>query len=222
MKGKFIAFEGVDGCGKTTLIEGLRKHLVGDGYEVTVVSELSGDNPLGSAVRPFIVTNDTDGLTKLLAIYAARRESLEKVVAPALAKGHVVLYDRFSDSTMAYQYDTIVNLPAGARAAIDVIHNDTLRIARPDMGILLHCDAREAARRIGNRGGPRDEFDTLDHITKHAMHYLQMGRNPSDRLGGVESPHSWCRMYIGQPTECSEEVSKRDVLQQAIRLLQRL
>lgn len=102
MSGVFISFEGIDGAGKSTHIARLHQHLLAQGREVCLSRE-PGGTPLGESIREWVLQQPLANLTEVLLMFAARAEHLERVIRPALAAGKVVLCDRFTDATMAYQ-----------------------------------------------------------------------------------------------------------------------
>jgi dTMP kinase len=100
----FITFEGVDGAGKSTQLEWVRDFLRESGVPLTVTRE-PGGTPLGEELREMLL-NASKGIhpeTEALLMFAARREHLDQVILPALARGETVLCDRFSDASFAYQ-----------------------------------------------------------------------------------------------------------------------
>ena len=98
----FISFEGIDGAGKSTHIEGLAQWFKSRGHVVTLTRE-PGGTPLAEKFRELALHEAMDPLTEALVMFAARREHLLQVIEPALARGEVVLCDRFTDATFAYQ-----------------------------------------------------------------------------------------------------------------------
>lgn len=102
MSGVFISFEGIDGAGKSTHIARLHQHLLAQGREVCLSRE-PGGTPLGESIREWVLQQPLANITEVLLMFAARAEHLERVIRPALAAGKVVLCDRFTDATMAYQ-----------------------------------------------------------------------------------------------------------------------
>lgn len=105
MRGLFITFEGGEGAGKSTQIRRLARTLETWGLSVTETRE-PGGTPLAEAIRGLILTHEAasdDGMTQALLFAAARRDHVTRVIRPALQAGHIVLCDRFADSTRAYQ-----------------------------------------------------------------------------------------------------------------------
>lgn len=101
-KGLFISFEGIDGAGKSTHVGRLADAFRAQGRTVTLTRE-PGGTPLAEQLRTLVLNQAMDALTEALLIFAARRDHLQTVIAPALARGDVVLCDRFTDATFAYQ-----------------------------------------------------------------------------------------------------------------------
>ena len=102
MRGRFITFEGIDGAGKSTHIEPLAERLRARGVSV-VCSREPGGTAFAEQLRELLLHQSMDGVAETLLVFAARRDHLERVIAPALARGEIVLCDRFTDATFAYQ-----------------------------------------------------------------------------------------------------------------------
>lgn len=102
--GKFITLEGIDGAGKSTHLAWLENFLRGKGLTVVVTRE-PGGTPLGEKLRALLLDNGQamHAETEALLMFAARREHLDKVILPALARGDWVISDRFTDASFAYQ-----------------------------------------------------------------------------------------------------------------------
>ena len=101
-KGIFISFEGIDGAGKSSHIDALANAFVAQGRAV-LRSREPGGTPLAEKLRAIILHDSMDPLTEALLVFAARRDHLVQVIVPALARGDVVLCDRFTDASFAYQ-----------------------------------------------------------------------------------------------------------------------
>ena len=102
MQGQFITFEGIDGAGKSTHVEALATLFRAHGREVLVTRE-PGGTPLAETLRGLVLHQDMDALSEALLVFAARRDHLVRAIEPALQRGDIVLCDRFTDSTFAYQ-----------------------------------------------------------------------------------------------------------------------
>jgi dTMP kinase len=143
-RGTLITVEGIDGAGKSTQVRLLHALLSERGY-ATVATFEPGATPLGREVRRLLLGSDValtpDG--ELLLFLADRADHVARVIEPALADGAIVLCDRFSDSTVAYQ---------GYGRAADVArirrwNDETSRGVQPDLTLLLDCPVSEGARR---------------------------------------------------------------------------
>jgi len=102
MNGLFISFEGIDGAGKSTHIEALAAAFRAQGRVVTLTRE-PGGTPLAESLRALVLQQPMDAMTEALLVFAARRDHIEQVIRPALGRGEVLLCDRFTDATFAYQ-----------------------------------------------------------------------------------------------------------------------
>lgn len=102
VSGRFITFEGIDGAGKSTHIAAVAERLRSSGATVVCTRE-PGGTPLAERVREIMLHAAMDPLTEVLLVFAARRDHIQHVIAPALGAGHTVLCDRFTDATFAYQ-----------------------------------------------------------------------------------------------------------------------
>ena len=100
--GIFISFEGIDGAGKSTHIDGLAQAFRAQGRAVTLTRE-PGGTPLAEKLRTLVLNDPMDAMTEALLVFAARRDHLQQVIEPALTRDEVVLCDRFTDATFAYQ-----------------------------------------------------------------------------------------------------------------------
>ncbi|HEV7672065.1 MAG TPA: dTMP kinase [Thermoanaerobaculia bacterium] len=157
-RGLFVTFEGIDGSGKSTLLRRAGDWLAGRGLGVRTTHE-PGGTPLGDAIRGIFLDprwGEVDGTVELLLVFASRRQHLSEVIDPALAEGLIVLCDRFTDSTLAYQ-------GAGRgvpRQRIDEIDRIATAHRRPDLTLYFDLPLEEAERRMGavERGG----HDRLD------------------------------------------------------------
>jgi len=102
MSGLFLTLEGIDGAGKSSHIDALAVLFEAQGRSVTRTRE-PGGTPLAETLRGLVLEQPMDALTESLLVFAARRDHVLKVIEPALARGDVVLCDRFTDATFAYQ-----------------------------------------------------------------------------------------------------------------------
>jgi dTMP kinase len=155
----FISFEGIDGAGKSTHIEGLAAWFKSEGYGVTLTRE-PGGTPLAEKLRTLALHESMDPLTEALIMFAARREHLVNVIEPALAQGQVVLCDRFTDATFAYQgggrgfdWQVLQSL----ERMVQQVPSCSLR--QPDLTIWFDLPPQVAAARLSSARVP-DKFES--------------------------------------------------------------
>lgn len=165
----FITFEGVEGCGKTTQLRLLRERLEESGAKVTATRE-PGGCPIADQMRAILLDAGNSAITplaELLLYAAARAQHVSEVVVPALKRGEIVLCDRFTDATLAYQ---------GHGRGLDLATIDRLnRLAtdgvEPGLTLLIDCPAAvglsRARARIEQLSGAREERFELESIRFH-------------------------------------------------------
>jgi dTMP kinase len=162
----FISFEGIDGSGKSTQARLLADTLRGLGHDVVLTRE-PGGSPGAEDIRRLVLEGDPDrwsAETEILLFTAARRDHLERVIAPALAVGRIVITDRFADSTRVYQGLTRGDL----RARVDALHD--LMIGRdPDLTFLIDIDPAAGLSRAKGRKGHEERFEDFgEDLQTHA------------------------------------------------------
>lgn len=156
-RGKFITFEGLDGTGKSTQIEKLARALRNRGVSV-VVSREPGGTKTGEEIRKVILDSATADLSpyaEMALMFAARAQHIHEVIAPALAQGKVVLCDRFTDSTEAYQG---AGRKLGSKAVLE-LHRILCGDLQPDLTLLMDSDlarSLDRARRRNQRSAARN------------------------------------------------------------------
>lgn len=185
--GYFITFEGVEGCGKTTQIKLLSEFLSAHGID-TVLTREPGGCPIADKIRSILLDAENRALSPLaeLMLYAAARaQHVSEVIAPALNMGKIVLCDRFSDATVAYQ-----SFGRGIdRDTIDTLNLQACLGISPDLTVLVDCDPRvgldRARRRIEATRGPREERFELEELAFHQRvrdGYLQLAADEPNRF----------------------------------------
>ena len=148
-RGKFITFEGLDGCGKSTQMEKLARVLRNEGIDVITTRE-PGGTAIGESIRAVLLDSRTAGLdayAEMALMFASRAQLIAEVIAPALSSGLWVLCDRFTDSTEAYQGG---GRQLGSDAVLQ-LHKVLCRGLWPDLTILMDCDVTSCVTRARRR-----------------------------------------------------------------------
>ena len=156
LPGRFITFEGIDGAGKTTHIDALEQAWRQQGRDVVRTRE-PGGTPLAEKLRELVLHDSMDPLTEALLVFSARRDHLQQVIRPALARGAWVLCDRFTDATFAYQ-------GAGRGFELGVLRQLESWVQeglQPDLTLLFDLPPAVAAGRLQAARQP-DRFEALD------------------------------------------------------------
>ncbi len=190
--GLFITFEGIDGAGKSTHIAGLAEAFRAQGRVVTLTRE-PGGTPLAEKLRELVLNDPMDPLSEALLMFAARRDHLQQVIEPALARGEVVLCDRFTDATFAYQgagrgfdMDVLRQLERWVQAL--PAQDDRLR--QPDLTVWFDLPPAVAAERLaGARLPDRFESQPLAFFERVAAGYGDRLRQDPARFARVASNH---------------------------------
>ena len=191
MAGHFISFEGIDGAGKSTHIAGLQQAFEAQGHTVTLTRE-PGGTPLAEQLRALVLNAPMDAMTEALLVFAARRDHVVQVIRPALERGEVVLCDRFTDATFAYQgggrgFDLAVltQLEAWVQGAPDLL--------QPELTVWFDLPAAVAAQRLQLARVP-DKFESQSQafFEKVAAGY---------RLRAEQQARRFARIDADQPQE---------------------
>lgn len=184
----FITFEGVEGSGKTTQIKILNDMLTLRGFQ-TLLTREPGGTPIGDKIREVLLHSDNSGMVPLceLLMYAAgRAQHIQQVITPALKARKIVLCDRFTDATMAYQ--------GYGRGFSQAMINDINRLAagdlKPDLTFLLDCDPKTGLTRTDERRAIRkipldeDRFENEPLVFHNKVRggYLEIARRDPDRI----------------------------------------
>ncbi|RST56505.1 dTMP kinase [Variovorax sp. MHTC-1] len=175
MKGLFLTLEGIDGAGKSSHIDALEALFTARGRQVTRTRE-PGGTPIAETLRTMILTQPMDPLTESLLVFAARRDHVVRVIEPALSRGEIVLCDRFTDATFAYQ---------GAGRGFDTALLATLErwvqgqpgdgaLLQPDVTLWFDLAPELAAERLAGARLP-DKFESqpVEFFRRVAAGYAQ-------------------------------------------------
>lgn len=181
----FITFEGIDGSGKSTQARLLAQALRDAGRAVVLTRE-PGGSPGAEEIRRLVLEGDPDrwsAETELLLFTAARRDHLERTIAPALAAGQIVICDRFADSTRMYQGLTRGDL----RATVDRLHD--MMIGRdPDLTFLIDIDPAVGLARARARNGHEERFEDFGLPMQERMRagFLDLAREFAPRFRVID------------------------------------
>src|SRR5207253_6291052 len=192
--GRFITFEGLDGCGKTTQIERLAAALRRQGHEVIITRE-PGGTVVGEKSRAILLDSRTSGLApmaELALMFASRAQQIEEVILPAVKAGKVVLCDRFTDSSEAYQGG---GRQLGSQPVL-ALHKIICGGLQPDLTFLLLSDIHGSVGRARNRNQRasrnegRFEAEDADFFQRVLKAYLEIARREPERVVKIEAGQS--------------------------------
>jgi dTMP kinase len=179
--GIFISFEGIDGAGKSTHIAALADALGAQGHTVLLTRE-PGGTPLAEKLRDLLLHEAMDPLCEALLMFAGRRDHLQQVIEPALARGEVVLCDRFTDATFAYQgHGRGFDLATLATLEQWVQTTPEGALRQPDLTLWFDLDPTVAAERLAGARVP-DKFESqpVDFFRRVAAGYAaRMASDPT-------------------------------------------
>lgn len=186
MAGLFITFEGIDGCGKSTQMKLLIDYLNSKGIE-TVITREPGGIGLGEKIREILLNYDGEVSSNCesFLFLADRAQNLDTIVKPAIAAGKVVLCDRHTDSTIAYQgYGRGLDLER-----LKMLNNLATSDFKPDLTFVFDIDIETSQKRVG-QNKDRMESAGLDFHRKVREGYLEIAKNEPDRVKVIDSKDS--------------------------------
>ena len=172
--GLFIALEGGEGSGKTTLTKSLKEHYESLGYEVMLTRE-PGGTEMGEKIREYVLNNELDSYTELLLFSAARRCNVLNNIVPALDDGKIIICDRYITSTMVYQalLGTCTTYSVSKISDMVVTPLDRGYSIYPNIEFLLDVNAETGIKRTKNRDD-NNKFDarSIEYHKKINKAYL--------------------------------------------------
>jgi dTMP kinase len=191
--GRFITFEGLDGCGKSTHLEKLAAVLRDEGLEVLTTRE-PGGTEIGERVRGILLDSRTRGLAplaELALMFASRAQQISEVILPALNRGTWVLCDRYTDSSEAYQ-------GAGRQLGVDAVltlHRVLCLGLQPELTLLLDNDVAASLARARRRNlaaadeGDENRFEQENRIFYERVHqqFLAIARRETERVVMIDA-----------------------------------
>lgn len=184
-KGRFITLEGIDGAGKSTQLLWLTEFLQQQGQEVLVTRE-PGGTPLGEKLRELLLDNQQimHAETEALLMFAARREHLDKVILPALARGDWVISDRFTDASFAYQ---------GGGRQVDIARLETLEQwvqseLQPDLTFYFDVPVEVGRARVSRiKSADRFEKEQAEFFQRVREAYLERVQKFPERIHLIDA-----------------------------------
>jgi len=186
MKGLFITFEGGEGAGKSTMIERASSWFRSAGREVILTREPGGTR-LAEKVRELVLGPEHEELSaeaELLLVFAARAQHLAELIRPSLARGCVVLCDRFTDASWAYQGGGRGQPAAFISALEQGVHGDL----QPDLTLLLDLPVTTGLKRMADRGATdRIEQESIEFFERVRAVYLERAQKFPERFRVVDA-----------------------------------
>jgi len=189
-QGRFITFEGGEGAGKSTQLKRLAARLETGGRAVVATRE-PGGSPGAEDIRALVLRGSADRwspVTETLLMYAARRDHLERVIRPALARGAWVVCDRFADSTRAYQ-----GAAGGADPAlIAALESHILEATRPDLTLIFDLPVAVGLERAHARAGAEMRFESKGEAFHERLRegFLAIARVEPERCAVIDAQGS--------------------------------
>jgi dTMP kinase len=177
--GRFITLEGVDGAGKSTHVGWIAERLRAGGHEVVVTRE-PGGTPHAETLRARILSEKMDPLEETRLLFEARKDHVDEVIRPALARGAWVLCDRFTDSTLAYQ-GAGKGVP---REQIDSLAAEAHPDVHPDLTLVFDIAYSVSSARLSASGRPLDKFESQGSgfFDRVRQAYQELARNDPERV----------------------------------------
>jgi dTMP kinase len=204
-KGLFITFEGIDGCGKTTQLALVGQFLTEQGYRVHTLRE-PGSTEIAEKIRELLLDERSamTDVTELLLYEAARAEITSKEIAPLLRRGHVVLCDRFYDSTTAYQ---------GFGRKLDIrmvksLHRVAVGDVEPDLTLVFDLNPRMAAKRLGGKLDRLESQSPAFH-KRVRQGFLEIARKEGRRVKVIDAERSVEQIFEDVKTHLVKKLRRR-------------
>lgn len=182
-KGLFITFEGADGCGKTTQLKLMKEYLSNKGYDVVLTREPGGKG-LGEKIREILLNynGEVSNRCESFLFLADRAQNIDIVVKPAIENGKIVLCDRHTDSSVAYQgYGRGLDINE-----IEMLNNLATGGLKPDLTLVFDVDIETSMKRVGDEKD-RMESSGIEFFNKVRNGYLELAKKEPDRIKVVDS-----------------------------------
>ncbi len=185
-KDLFITFEGADGCGKTTQLNLLKDYLENKGYEVVITRE-PGAKGLGEKIREILLNYDGEVSNRCesFLFLADRAQNIDIIVNPAIQQGKIVLCDRHTDSTVAYQgYGRGLDIKQ-----INMLNNIATNNKKPDLTLVFDVDIETSMKRVGSQQD-RMEKSGKDFFNRVRNGYLELAKQEPERIKVIDTTKS--------------------------------
>ena len=188
-KGLFITLEGIEGAGKSTVVDFIEDFLTKEGHDVIKTRE-PGGTVIGEQIREILLKNENYTLTydtELLLVFSARAQHIQEVILPALSLGKIILCDRFTDASYAYQ--------GGGRgidaSRINLLEKWVQGDLRPNLTLLFDLDVSIGMQRTKKRSdADRFEQEEINFFEKIRNTYLERAKNEPQRFRIINSASS--------------------------------
>jgi len=188
-KGLFITLEGIEGAGKSTAVDFIEDFLTKEGHDVIKTRE-PGGTVIGEQIREILLKNENYTLTydtELLLVFSARAQHIQEVILPALSSGKIILCDRFTDASYAYQ--------GGGRnidaSRINLLEKWVQEDLRPNLTLLFDLDVSIGMQRTKKRSdADRFEREEINFFEKIRNTYLERAKNEPQRFRIINSASS--------------------------------
>lgn len=187
MKSKLITFEGIDGSGKTFLLNELKRRLWSKSSEEIIFTREPGGEKIANELRQIILNNEIDPKTEALLYAAARREHILHKILPSLESGRSVFCDRFIDSSIAYQ-----GFARGLGENVRIINKYVMGDLKPDLTFLLDVEPEISLQRISQNRETTNRFDDemIDFHRKVRQGYSELAKNEPERFVIIDASRS--------------------------------
>lgn len=200
----FISFEGIEGSGKSTQIDLLESHLMELGYKVAKLRE-PGGTLMGEKIRDIFLQDTSekvDPITEAFLLYASRKHLDQNFLREKINQGYVVIADRYSDATVAYQC-----FGKGLeKDFIDLIHNSS-NLLTPDLTFYMDISAEMSRERISDREMDRMESESVEFFDRVRQGYLQIASENPERVISLDANKSINELKEEIATKTTEKLN---------------
>ena len=181
--GRFISFEGTEGCGKTTQMRLLVERLRRSGFAVTENQEPGATN-IGRQIRRILLdpaNREMSAMTELLLMFASRAQAAEEIILPGLQRGEIVVSDRFTDSTLAYQGEA---RGIGFEVVLEA-HRLALGDLLPDLTVCISINVEEGLERARRRNESRDQENSETRLDQQSLDFHHRVFKGYERIAAI-------------------------------------